>query len=98
VSVLEEFKAIAKAVKETPEVDEVLSEFAFNMQFEREGLPEYGLQKIVRYVAIAAFCATKDISLDAFRMSAEDVEAYQRNLIAKAVEAGVPTVVIGENP
>ena len=32
-------------------IENVLTEYAENMGFKREGLPEYGLQKIVHYVA-----------------------------------------------
>ena len=55
-------------------VENVLSEFALNMGFERRGLPEYGLQKIVQYVAVVAYSRALGIDPDTLRLSYKEDE------------------------
>lgn len=77
-------------------IDSVLTEFAENMNFKREGLPEYGLQKIVTYVAQIVLARARGFEPELLKMSDEEFNEHQRNLINLFVEAGKPVVVMGD--
>lgn len=74
-------------------VDEVLTEFADNMNFERKGLPEYGLKKIVRYVAQVVLARARGFEPEVLSMTDEEYMEFQRRQINALVDAGVPVIV-----
>ena len=74
-------------------VEEVLTEFADNMRFERKGLPEYGLNKIVRYVAQVVLARARGIEPEALSMTAEEYNAFQFRRMQALADGGVPVIV-----
>jgi len=80
-----------------PFIDEVLTEFATNMGFERKGLPEYGLQKIVHYVAQVVLARAKGFEPELLIMTAEEGNEHQRKLMRMFLEAGKPVIVTDGN-
>lgn len=78
-------------------VQNVLTEFARNMGFERDGLPEYGLTKIVATVAQVARAQALGFDPDLLRLSADEADAELLALARKAVECGKPTWVIRDD-
>lgn len=75
-------------------IDDVLTEFAGNMNFKREGLPEYGLQKIVRYVAQIVLARARGFDPDLLRSTPEEVTEHQLALLRAFEEAGKPVFVV----
>lgn len=69
-------------------VEIVLDEFALNMKFKREGLPEYGLQKIVLYIAQVVLARAKGFDPDLLEMSQDEATAEQWKLIEAFNKAG----------
>lgn len=80
----------AEKVRENEMIQDVLTEFAGNMGFKREGLPEYGLCKIVSYVAQVARAEALGFDPALLRMSAEECDESMLRLAQMAVEAGKP--------
>lgn len=82
-------------------VTTVKSEFVFNMEplaDLSQGLPAYGLEKVMRTVAIVSAAYALGIDPDSLRLTKEEADEA---VIAKArafVQAGVPTLVIGVPP
>lgn len=74
-------------------IDEVLSEFALNMGFERKGLPEYGLQKIVMYTAQVVLARARRIEPEALRMTDAEYNASQIRRAHMFADAGTPVVI-----
>ena len=84
----------AEKVLENGMVQDVLSEFAQNMGFKREGLPEYGLVKIVSYVAQAARAEALGFDPEPLRFSNDEAIESQLELAKIAAESGKPVWVI----
>jgi hypothetical protein len=83
----------ANAFAEHELIEDVLTEFASNMGFERKGLPEYGLQKIVRYTAQVVLARARGIDPDRLRMTDDEWMESQRRLMNVFLEAGKPVTV-----
>lgn len=84
---------------EHPLVESVLTEFADNMNFERRGLPEYGLLKIVNYVAQVVLARARGFDPELLRMTPEEATESQLRQMARFIEAGKPvTIVVREVP
>jgi len=75
-------------------VQNVLTEFAGNMGFERDGLPEFGLMKIVSYVAQVARAEALGFDPYLLRMTDEEADEQGLKLAKIAAEAGKPVWVI----
>jgi len=75
-------------------VDDVLSEFADNMGFRRDGLPEYGLQKIVMTVAQVVRARTLGFDPELLRLTADEARAQSLAKARIAVAAGKPVLRI----
>jgi hypothetical protein len=75
-------------------VESALSEFAMNMGFERKGLPEYGLLKIVSYVAQVVLAGARGFDPELLRMTPEEATEAQLRLMRAFQEAGKPVVVV----
>lgn len=75
-------------------IEDVLTEFAYNMGFKREGLPEYGLKKIVYTVAQIVLARARGIDIEALRMSDEEVLQYQARLAKAFLEADKPVFIV----
>lgn len=69
-------------------VEHVLSQFADNMGFRREGLPEYGLMEIVSAVAQVVRARTLGFDPDLLRLTAEEGNAYVLAMARIAVASG----------
>lgn len=75
-------------------VQSVLDEFAGNMGFKRDGLPEYGLSKIVSYVAQVARAQALGFDPRLLVLSDEDADAQLLDMARRATEAGTPVWVL----
>jgi hypothetical protein len=75
-------------------VERVLSEFAENMGFRREGLPEYGLQKIVETVAQVVRARTLGFDPDLLRLNAEEADEQTMAVVRMALKQGKLVVVV----
>lgn len=73
-------------------VEAVLSEFADNMAFRREGLPEYGLKKIVSTVAQVVRARTLGFDPDLLRLTADEADAQMLQKARMAVALGKPVL------
>jgi hypothetical protein len=71
-------------------VQNALTEFAGNMGFKRDGLPEYGLTKIVSYVAQVARAEALGFDPELLRLSSEEADEQLLKLAAMAAEQGKP--------
>lgn len=78
-------------------VQEALTEFAGNMGFERKGLPEYGLMKIVNYVASVAHAQARGLDPEVLRMAPEEAEAHIMARARAMVAAGKPVLKIDDD-
>ncbi len=87
----------AEKVLESEMVQNVLTEFAKNMGFKRTGLPEYGLVKIVSYVAQVARAQALGFDPYLLRMSDEEADEQGLMMARVAAEAGQPVWVIEES-
>lgn len=76
-------------------VQRVLTEFAGNMGFERDGLPEYGLTKIVLTVAQVARAEALGFDPELLRLTAEEADEEGLKLARIAAESGKPVWVLG---
>lgn len=74
-------------------VDEVLTEYADNMNFARKGLPEYGLQKIVRYVAQVVLARARGFEPELLSMTVEEATESQKRLMEMFIKAGQPVTI-----
>lgn len=83
-----------KAVFDSKEVQDVLEEFAFNMRFKLEGLPLYGMRKIVSYAVTVALATERRIPLEVFKMTSEEWAVYASRLADAFAEAGKPVFVV----
>lgn len=77
-------------------VQDVLDEFAGNMGFKREGLPEYGLMKIVNYVAQCARADALGFDPELLRHTPEEAEAAILDRARRMVLAGKPVLRVDE--
>ena len=77
-----------------PVVRGAMEEFALNMRFELRGLPEYGLEKVTQYAAIAARCEALGIDPDAMRMDDDEVAEHRAKLARAFLDDGKPVVVV----
>lgn len=75
-------------------VQNVLDEFADNMRFKRDGLPEYGLVKICCYVAQVARAQALGFDPELLRLSDEEADAQALEKARIAVAAGKPVWAI----
>ena len=71
-------------------VQDALIEFAGNMGFKREGLPEYGLSKIVSYVAQVARAEALGFDPELLRVNAAEANAALLRVAEIAAKAGKP--------
>lgn len=78
-------------------IESVLTEFAHNMHFERDGLPEYGLQKIVSYVAQVVLAAAKGINPDMLCLSPEEAKTELIKWATAFEESGHKLVVVSHS-
>jgi hypothetical protein len=78
-------------------VQNALSEFADNMGFKREGLPEYGLTKIVSYAAQVARAHALGFDPDLLRLTDEEADAQALAKARIAVAAGKPVLRIDDH-
>ena len=76
-------------------IEDVLSEFASNMGFERKGLPEYGLSKIVMYVSQIVLARARGIEPEMLRMDDDEFSEHQRRLLEIVLAADKPAFIIG---
>lgn len=74
-------------------VDEVLTEFASNMGFARKGLPEYGLQKIVSYVAQTVLARARGFEPERLTMSEDEYMSFARQRVDSLLAAEIPVVL-----
>ena len=75
-------------------VQNVLSEFADNMGFKREGLPEYGLLKVVSYAAQIARAQALGFDPELLRLSPNEAALRELELDKVAAETGKPVYLI----
>src|SRR5690606_31814571 len=88
----------AERFAQHPLIEDVLSEFADNMNFQRKGLPEYGLWKIVGYVAQVVLARARGFEPDVLRMNNDEFMEVQRRRMNHLVDAGVPVIMTdGQN-
>lgn len=86
----------AEKAWDTELVQEVLTEFAGNMGFERKGLPEYGLMKMVNCVASVAHAQARDLDPEVLRMSADEAEVHLMKRARAMVAQGKPVLKIDD--
>lgn len=77
---------------EHPLIEDALTEFARNMGFERKGLPEYGLLKIVATVAIVVRARTLGFDPELLRLTPEEANERLQAKARAMVAAGIPTL------
>lgn len=82
---------------DTKLVQDALTEFAGNLRFERKGLPEYGLMKIVNYVATVAHAQARGIDPELLRLSPEEAEAALLERARAMVAAGKPVLKLDDD-
>lgn len=87
----------AEKALENEMVQDVLTEFAKNMGFERDGLPEYGLCRIVSYVAQVARAEALGFDPHLLRMSDEEADEQGLRMAQIAAEAGKPVWLIASD-
>ena len=75
-------------------IEEVLTEFADNMGFERKGLPEYGLHKIVNYTAQVVLARARGFDPELLVMTDAEATQSQLRLMRMFAEAGKPVIVV----
>jgi len=75
-------------------VEDVLDEFAKNMGFKREGLPAYGLMKIVSYVAQVVLARARGFEPDLLSLTEDEANEVQLRLMRIFAEAGKPVFVV----
>jgi hypothetical protein len=75
-------------------VDMTLSEFAGNMHFKREGLPEYGLKKIVSHVAQVVLARARNIDPNDLKVTSEEADDYHKKLIDVCVKSGKAVTIV----
>jgi hypothetical protein len=80
----------AEKAWENEMVQNVLTEFAGNMGFKREGLPEYGLSKIVSYVAQVARAEALGFDPMLLRLTPQEADQSLLRLAEIAAETGKP--------
>lgn len=93
----EQFATIENATHrtlDTPEIQEVMEEFAGNMNFELRGLPEYGLRKIVLHAAMIGAAFATGQSIEDLKASPDEVTKSQRQLIEAFSKEGLPIIVV----
>lgn len=84
----------AEKAWENEMVQNCLTEFAGNMGFKREGLPEYGLSKIVSYVSQVARAEALGFDPMLLRLSPQEADESLLRLAEIAAETGKPVWVI----
>lgn len=77
---------------EHPLIEDALTEFAGNLGFERKGLPEYGLRKIVATVAIVVRARTLGFDPDLLRLTPEEASEHMLAQARAMVAAAGPTL------
>ena len=87
----------ARAFAEHQLIEDVLTEYAMNMGFERKGLPEYGLLKIVLYVAQIVLARAKGFEPERLLMTDEEWMASQHRLMNIFLEEGKPVTVVNDD-
>lgn len=86
----------AEKVLESSLVTEVMEEFAGNMGFKLEGLPGYGMKKIVSYVAQVARAQALGFDPNLLRLSDEEADEQILRVAKIASERGIPVWAIIE--
>jgi len=75
-------------------VQNVMKEYADNMNFVLEGLPAYGLQKVAHYAALVARAQALGIDPDELRYSRDEANSALLETAARMVYKGVPTHIV----
>jgi hypothetical protein len=78
-------------------IEDVLSEFALNMHFERKGLPEYGLKKIVYHTAQVVLARARGFEPDLLLLTDEEAHEKQMRMADAILAAGKPVVITDGN-
>jgi hypothetical protein len=78
-----EFANEAYKAVDSPEVLEVMEEFAFNMHFTLTGLPLYGLKKIAATVATIARAQAVGVPLEELRLTDDETADLQMDLVKR---------------
>jgi hypothetical protein len=89
--------AEARRFAEHEFIEDVLTEYAINMNFERKGLPEYGLKKIVHYVAQVVLARARGFEPEVLTMTDEEHHAYSLRLADAFLDAGKPVIITDGN-
>jgi len=74
-------------------IEEVLTEFALNMGFERKGLPEYGLKKIVYHTAQVVLARARGFEPERLVMDDEEYRQHTQRLTESVLAAGKPVII-----
>ena len=83
----------ASAFAEHRLIEDVLTEFAANMGFKREGLAEYGLKKIVVYVAQVVLARARGFDPEKLSMTPKEGNDAQRRLMEMFIEEGRSVII-----
>ena len=84
----------AQKVLESELVRGVMEEFASNMRFKLEGLPEYGLKKVVCYAAQVARAQALGFDPELLRLTDEEADEVMLRVAEAAALAGKPVWLI----
>lgn len=88
-------QADAGEAVEHPYVARVMAEFAMNMGFRLDGLPEYGMKKVAAYAAIVGACIARGVDPKVLESTPESGLAEAIALVEAL--AGKPVfVVVGD--
>lgn len=77
-----------------PEVEDAMREFAFNMRFEFDGLPRFGLMKIAQRAAMVARAQALGVDIEELRPSPAEANSEMLRRAAEAAFRGIPTEII----
>lgn len=85
----EAFKAL-----DHPIVNDCAEELCFNLRIKYEGLPRYGIRKLMQYAAIVARCHALGIDPEEMRMTNEEADDLMLKMADGVAGAGKPVIVI----
>lgn len=93
----QEFADEAEKALQHPLVENVMEEFAGNMRFKLEGLPEYGLRKVAAVAAQVARAQALGIDPDTLRLTPEEARGVQMDIALRMALSDMDEVVfLGE--
>jgi len=87
----------ADAVFDAAMVRDVMEEFAANMGFQLDGLPGYGLHKVVSYAAQVARAQALGFDPELLRLSDDEADAATLAVARAMVAAGKPVLRLDES-